>query len=94
MRAVTSPEPGVVEINWQWLPTFLGMNRELIQQIEQGVKDSIQGQDLTEENLDRFHDMIIDAIVALFPRIEGLRDFLDGLKYVRYMNDGEQATQA
>jgi hypothetical protein len=70
------------------------MNRELLHRLEQELRACIEGQELTEEALDHFHDLVVEKLVGLFPAIEGLRDFLDGLKYIRYMSDGERTSPA
>jgi hypothetical protein len=90
MRTVTSPEPGVFEVNWSWLPTFIGMNHKLQERIVAEVTPEILGKPIDDETLDLAHELVIAVIVKEFPRIEGLREYLDGLKFVRYLNDGEQ----
>ncbi len=90
MRAVVSSQPGVLEINWSWLPTIIGMNRPLQTQIVDKVAAKIVGRPLDDETLDLAHDLVVDEIVNAFSRVEGLREFIDGLKFIRYLNDGER----
>lgn len=91
MRTVSSPEPGVFEVNWSWLPTFIGMNQQLQKKIVDEVSPQIVGKSLDDATLELAHDLVIGVIEREFPMIEGLRDYLDGLKFVRYLSDGERA---
>lgn len=92
MRAVVRPEFGVIEVNWSWLPTFIGMNQKLQDQIIAAVTPKIAGLPVDDATLDTAHDLVVDEIVNFpaFACIEGIREYLDGLKFVRYLNDGEQ----
>ena len=71
-----------VELNYMWLPTWLGQNMKFKREMEEALGSRIRGMELTEENLDKIQDMVLDYIVKKFP-IPGLFDYLDGLKFVR-----------
>lgn len=86
MRLVHAVDKAV-ELNFMWLPTWLGQNAKFKQQLEKDLAPQIQGMALTEENLDKIHDMVLNYIVEKFS-IPGLFDYLDGLKFV---NDGEKS---
>lgn len=81
MRLVTV-HGAVVELNYMWLPTFIGQNAEFKRGMEQTLKSSIEGLELTEHNLDKIETMVLNYIVTKHPHIEGLGDYLDGLKFV------------
>jgi hypothetical protein len=83
MRLVTAGEPGQVELNYMWLPTFLGLNSALMKEIQDVIGPGLIGQPLTDETLDRVHGELLDFFEKKFPNLEGLRDYLDGLKFVR-----------
>jgi hypothetical protein len=70
-----------VELNYMWLPTWLGQNTRFKQQLEKDLAPKIQGMELTEKNLDEISDMVLEYIVEKHP-ISGLFDYLDGLKFV------------
>lgn len=89
MRAVIRTGPGVVELNWMWLPTFVGMNAQLKKELEERLAPKLEGRPL-EDSLDDAHEMVIEFLVEKFPALEGLRDYLDAMKYV---TDGEQQPQ-
>lgn len=84
MRFVIRPEPGVVAVNYMWLPTWLGMNSITKNELERKLKDKVLGRPLTDELLDEVHEMVIDAICEEHQAIEGLRDYLDGVKFVKF----------
>ena len=83
MRLVVATEPGVLELNWLWLPTWMGHNSELRKNMEQRLTQSIVGRPMTDDVLDSVHQLVIDYLCEAFPEIKGLRDYLDALKFVR-----------
>lgn len=83
MRLVTAVGPGVVAFNFMWAPTFLGMGGGLKAELENKLAAKIEGKPMTEETLDMAHDLIVELILEKYPTIEGLRDYLDAIKFVR-----------
>ena len=81
MRVVVQTDPGVVELSFMWLPTFIGLNGVLKQELETKLKTKIEGKPLTEETLDWAHDQVVEFLCEKFP-IKGLRDYLDAIKFV------------
>ncbi len=88
MRAVVQIATGVIELNYMWLPTWIGMNSLTKKEVEKKLKDLIEGMAITPDNLDTMHEMVVDELVVLSPGVDGLREYLDGLKYVRI--DGQE----
>jgi len=84
MRAIVRTADGIIELNYIWLPTWIGMNAKLKKELEDRLKGKIEGMPITEATMDDMNDMVIDELVAINPAVDGLRDYLDGLKYVRY----------
>ena len=82
MRIVHRTEPGVVELNWMWLPSWIGMNQQLTREINEELGKHVIGRHLTDEVLDDISDLIVGYLERRFPHLEGLRDYLDGLKFV------------
>lgn len=82
MLLVVTAEPGVVELNFTWMPLWIGMNSALKKEIEEAIAPVLIGKPLTEETLQNAHDLIINFLVNKFPAIEGLRDYLDAVKFV------------
>jgi hypothetical protein len=81
MRAVVATRPGVLELNFMWLPTFIGMNSAMATELQAHLKEKLVGVELTEQVLDFAHDQVLDFLAQRFP-VEGLRDYLDALKFV------------
>lgn len=88
MRAIMRTDEGVIELNYMWLPTWLGMNSVVKKQLGDKLAPSFVGRTIDEAELDKMNDETIDAIVAMFPLMDGLRDYLDGLKFVHIRAKG------
>lgn len=83
MRFVHLTSPGKLELNSMWLPTWLGINPAATKAVMEKLSPKVVGIPATEENLDKINDMIIEVLVEVYPSVDGLRDYLDGLKFVR-----------
>lgn len=83
MKLVVVPEPGVLELNYMWLPTWIGINTPLKQELEAALRTKLVGKDLTEASIDEAHDLVVDFFSTKFPNLVGLRDYLDSLKFVQ-----------
>lgn len=84
MRTVVVTAPGVLELNFMWLPTWIGSNAMIKKRLEEMLSESVVGRELTEANLDEINELVIEALEELNPSVEGLRDYLDGLKFVKF----------
>jgi len=82
MRVVVVTGPGVVELNWMWLPTWVGMNTQLKAEIDKALRDEIVGKALTEETLDWVHDLVVNFLTTKFPGIRGFQEYFDSLKVI------------
>jgi hypothetical protein len=82
MRTVILTDPGVLELNWMWLPTWIGMNARLKQSIEQELAPIVQGKAMTDQELDAINSWVIARIVTECP-LPGVSDYLDGLKFIQ-----------
>lgn len=71
---------GVLELNYMWLPTFIGMNVALKRDIEKDLAAKFQGR--PETDLAQMHEELIDYLVTKVP-LPGFRDYLDGIKFVQ-----------
>lgn len=82
MRTVVLTDPGTLEVNWQWLPTWVGINQQLLKKLEQEITPLVKGKALSESDLDVISDKVIEVIVRECP-LPGVRDYLDGLKFIQ-----------
>jgi hypothetical protein len=82
MRCIQLIDGNVVELNYMWLPTWIGQNAKLKKEIEEALKSKIVGKDLSEDTLNEVHEMVLQYLVDRFPAIRGLYDYLDGLKFI------------
>lgn len=83
MRLVIAVEPSVVELNYTWLPTWLGLNTPIKTELEDAISKHLIGKVLNDETLDTAHDLVVQFFKERFPNIEGLGDYLDALKFVK-----------
>lgn len=92
MRVVHETAPGVVELNWMWLPTWLGQNTEIKRQIEEHMREWLEKNGplkLDDETLDRMHHEVMHFIHEKFPKEPcGLMKYLEGLAHVQYGQEG------
>lgn len=93
MRLVHEVGPGEVELNWAWLPTWLGHNTVIKAEIEEHVTKWMRQQPaplvVTDETLDAMHEEVLTFLRAKFPEEpRGLIQFLEGLKHVHYGAEG------
>jgi hypothetical protein len=82
MRAVVATGFGELELNFQWLPTWIGLNGRLKLELEKELAPHLEGRPLDDDTLDAAHDLVLTFLEARFPSFRGLRDYLDGLKFV------------
>lgn len=80
MLLVVETQPGVVELAYTWLPTWLGMNAALKLEIEKEFSARFVGRSVS---LEEMHEAVIDHICGLFPEIDGLRAYLKAVEQVR-----------
>jgi len=79
MRFVHFDDNGVLALNYMWLPTWIGLNATLKRDMEKTLSERFVGR--TSEELDAMHEEVIEYLATRFP-LAGLRDYLDGVKYV------------
>lgn len=83
MRFVVHTGPGQVELNYLWLPTWIGMNKLIKEEMEAALAEKVEGRPLTEETLDEVHAEVVDWLSKRFGSMPGLFDYLDAIKHVR-----------
>lgn len=72
----------IVELNYMWLPTWLGQSAQFKRDLEVALRSEIEGLELNEDTLNRIDRMVLQYIVDHNPHVQGLYDYLDGLKFV------------
>lgn len=82
MRAVVDVGGGVLELNYMWLPTFIGMNGPLKQEMEKDLQAAMCGVEVGDEGLDKAHELVVSYLVNKFPDVKGLDLYLDAMKYL------------
>jgi hypothetical protein len=82
MRLIERTGPGQLGLNYMWLPTWIGMNTQLLRELEEAISASIVGRVLDDGTLDLAHELVMDTLERKFPANVGLREYLDGIKFV------------
>jgi hypothetical protein len=92
MRVVVKvpDEPGVLELNFMWLPTWIGMNVRLQAQLKEKLGKEFVGMEINDDSLDAMSKVVVDTLVELHPHITGLREYLEALKCI---DDGQEQQQ-
>jgi len=81
MRFVVRGGAGVVELNYMWLPTWLGQNHAFKKELEKEIGPTLVGRELTEDVLDETNALVIRYVLERY-KIPGLRHYLDGIKFI------------
>ena len=82
MKTVVCTSPGVMEVNYMWLPCWLGMNSMLMEELNQHVaKSGVVGLPASEAE-EKAHEVAVDFLVARYPRLKNLRQYLNSISEV------------
>ncbi len=86
MRFVIETEPGKLEFNYMWVPTWIGMSKPIKQEIEDAIGEKFVGRTIeTEEQKEAVFDEMDEAIIELlqskFPAVN-FTEYLRALKHV------------
>ncbi len=65
-----------------WLPTWVGMNTRLIDELDKHLSKMFVNKVLSDALLDEAHHEVIRFLEKRFPQVEGMFDFLDSIKFV------------
>ena len=80
MLLVHETDPGVFELNWMWLPTWLGMNAAVKRELEAYVKKECVGKPMTLHDL---HMVVVRWLAGKHPEIQGLKEHLLSLENIQ-----------
>lgn len=83
MRFVHLTGPGQLELNHMWMPTWMGINKSALEAVKEVLVARLSQDKLaaSEDTLDMLDELVIETLVEKF-KVDGLRDYLDGLKFV------------
>lgn len=83
LHLVVIDDEGEVSVCYNWLPSWMGLNAQLMTEFTQKLSEKYRGQVFMPDMVDAMDEFLLDTIAARFPHILGLRDFLKGLLSVR-----------
>lgn len=77
---------GALELNWMWLPTFIGQNYAVMRELEKVWRERFTGVSFTPETeettLRRIHDFTIQWLTERF-KINGLKEYLSAIENIK-----------
>jgi hypothetical protein len=74
--------PGAVDLNFMWLPTFIGQNVVMLRELKRELEKEFLKEQLTEATLWAMHHKIIQWLEAKFP-FEGIGKYLHAIEEVK-----------
>ena len=83
MDLVIPTGDGNVEINFSWLPTWLGLNQPMLSQISSKMFESFVGRTIDAECIAQMNTEVIRLLCEEFSAINGLDTLLKALEHVR-----------
>jgi hypothetical protein len=84
MLLVEEIEPGVHELLYMWLPTWIGMNADLKKRVERHISKLFVG---SEATLVDMHNAVIEYLCGEFPAVLGLREYLKSVEQITIEGD-------
>lgn len=83
MRVVHVAKDGAIEVNWMWLPTFIGQNYMVLRELGDAWKERFpNGVKSDETGLDEIHNFTIDWLCQKFA-IPGLKEYLQAIENIQ-----------
>lgn len=83
MQAVVLEEHGVMSLNYMWLPTWIGMNSMLVNELNALLSERLVGMP-ADDALTVGHMLVVDTLCKRYPLIKGMREYLDALHPVHF----------
>lgn len=91
MRTIVRVDKGVLEVNYMWLPSWIGMNSMLLKELGEHMQSKAVGREFNDDLLDELDVEAIRFLTERFPAIKGLAGYLVGLRGVEFDGDVEEA---
>lgn len=74
--------PSVFEVAWMWLPSFIGQNASLLNELDKALTEKFQPPvEVNDRKLDEIHQFVIDWICDQI-KIKGLWHYLSAIERV------------
>ena len=83
MRLVVATDPGVVAINYTWLPVWIGLNEQLLRRLAEKIRPLAEGRPLDDPTLAHLENVLIMLLKDEFPYVEGLEEMLKAVHNIK-----------
>ena len=90
VRTVVRVDKGVLEVNYMWLPSWIGMNSVLIKELSEHMQSKAVGKEFNDDLLDELDLEARAFLCDRFSTVKGLDSYLDGLRHVNFDGDVEE----
>lgn len=80
MKLVIRTRDRELELNWMFLPTFMGMNLQLKRDVEKELA-RYRGRTVTDDLLNEMHEFVLGYLLSKYP-LPGLEGYLRALEGV------------
>ena len=94
IRLIVGTDPQTVEINYTWLPTWLGLNEQLISKLADRIRPLAVGRVIDDDTLTVLENRLILLLVQEFPYIEGLDVLLRAVHNITITEKSRSTTYA
>jgi hypothetical protein len=91
VRTIVRVDKGVLEVNYMWLPSWIGMNSVLLKELAEHMQKKSVGREFNDDLLDELDTEAIRFLMERFPSIKGLGGYLMGLRGVEFDGNIEEA---
>lgn len=85
MLVVVPTYEGVLELNWTWLPSFMGLDASLRETLRLHLAGKYEGRAMSDETLQEAHADVVAFLKDRYPALLGLDRFFDALQHVEIM---------
>ena len=72
-----------LELRWMWLPTFIGSNFAVMQELKAAWEKEFNGARATHDRLEEIHDFTVDWLAERFDT-PGLKEYLQAVSHVNF----------
>lgn len=80
MLLVVSTDEGTMEVNYSWLPTWIGMNPTLTSEIGRDLAHRFIGRPVDDALLEEAHVAVVEWLQDRYQAVHGLDEYLNSVR--------------
>jgi len=78
---ISFDDPSALDLNWMWLPAFIGQDHRMLQQLREELMEVFGGRPIQNETMAKIHHFVLDWFDRKY-HIKGLRKYLEAVIHV------------